>query len=44
MSFSTLNLSKVSDVSKTILLTDIEIMPLTIQNLLLSILKSKSAS
>ncbi len=35
---------KSSDVSKTILLTDIEIMPLNIQNLLLSILKSKNAS
>ena len=35
---------KSSDVSKTILLTDIETMPLNIQNLLLAILKSKNAS
>ncbi|MEC8100233.1 MAG: sigma 54-interacting transcriptional regulator, partial [Pseudomonadota bacterium] len=35
---------KSSDVSKTILLTDIETMPLNVQNLLLSILKSKNAS
>ena len=43
MSFSTLNLSKTQMCLNTILLTDIEIMPLNIQNLLLSV-KSKNAS
>ena len=35
---------KNSDISRTILFTDIETMPINIQNILLAVLKSKNAS
>ena len=37
-------LLKNSDISRTILFTDIEVMPINIQNILLAVLKSKNPS